>query len=135
MNKNKMAQIHDAWILNFLPLNSGISLLGSIGLDCLNLGITSSNKSTSSTPSMADNGKNQGEDGSSKLLWYFFLSSLSFPIPKVGWWKFWLISFITRWKTTRQVQYDLIELYTWILRWTTYWICFLLWLKSLWAIG
>lgn len=69
MNKNKMAQIHDAWILNFLPLNSGISLLGSIGLDCLNLGITSSNKSTSSTPSMADNGKNQGEDGSSKLLW------------------------------------------------------------------
>lgn len=49
----------------------------SIGLDCLNLGITSSNKSTSSTPSMADNGKNQAKTilQGNFYLWIIFMLS------------------------------------------------------------
>lgn len=34
---------------------------GELGMDCTNLGITTANQAASSTPSMADNSKNQGE--------------------------------------------------------------------------
>lgn len=36
-------------------------------MDCKNLGISLTNKSTSVTPALADDGKNQGEAGNSDL--------------------------------------------------------------------
>lgn len=34
---------------------------GELGLDCSNLGISTTNQASSSTPALADNSKNQGE--------------------------------------------------------------------------
>ena len=37
-----------------------LRFLGELGMDCAGLGITLTNKSTSSTPGLTDNGTNQG---------------------------------------------------------------------------
>ena len=42
-------------------LSFSICVLGAIRMDCSTLGISFSNTSTSATPALSDDGKNQGE--------------------------------------------------------------------------
>ena len=42
-------------------LSFNIFVLGAIGMDCSNLGISSSNKTTSATQAFSDDGMNHGE--------------------------------------------------------------------------